>query len=143
VGSRRLPERSPEAEQLGQMVRDALARNPMFMTAVLPKQVFPPLFNRYDAEGDELRIACRQCGRAMQHRDVRALKESRTLPRRVRHATFPAARFAAPRVSYSLSGELRGWRGKISQGPCDTSERPDRAAKVVALDCDHRLQTSS
>ena len=27
---------------------DALGRNPLFMTAVLPKQVFPPLFNRYD-----------------------------------------------------------------------------------------------
>ena len=47
-----LSERSPEAEQLGKMVREALARNPMFMTAVLPKQVFPPLFNRYDAEGE-------------------------------------------------------------------------------------------
>jgi len=46
-----LPERTPEAIELGQIVRDALNRNPMFMTAVLPKQVFPPLFNRYDAEG--------------------------------------------------------------------------------------------
>jgi PKHD-type hydroxylase len=46
-----LPERSAEAQELGQIVRDALARNPLFMTAALPKQVFPPLFNRYDAEG--------------------------------------------------------------------------------------------
>jgi PKHD-type hydroxylase len=30
-------------------VLDALGRNPLFMSAVLPKQVFPPLFNRYDA----------------------------------------------------------------------------------------------
>jgi PKHD-type hydroxylase len=44
-----LPERSPEALELGKLVRDALGRNPLFMTAVLPKQVFPPLFNRYDA----------------------------------------------------------------------------------------------
>jgi PKHD-type hydroxylase len=46
-----LPERSPEAFELGELVRAALGRNAMFMTAVLPKQVFPPLFNRYDADG--------------------------------------------------------------------------------------------
>ncbi|MCC6776992.1 MAG: Fe2+-dependent dioxygenase [Hyphomicrobiales bacterium] len=44
-----LPERSPEARELGDMVMKALARNPLFFSAVLPKQVFPPLFNRYDA----------------------------------------------------------------------------------------------
>ena len=31
------------------MVVEALARNNLFMSAVLPKQVFPPLFNRYNA----------------------------------------------------------------------------------------------
>jgi PKHD-type hydroxylase len=44
-----LPENSPEARELGDMVLNALARNNLFMSAVLPKQVFPPLFNRYDA----------------------------------------------------------------------------------------------
>jgi PKHD-type hydroxylase len=44
-----LPESAPEARELGNMVIDALARNNLFMSAVLPKQVFPPLFNRYDA----------------------------------------------------------------------------------------------
>jgi PKHD-type hydroxylase len=44
-----LPEGTPEARELGDMVLDALARNSLFMLAVLPKQVFPPLFNRYDA----------------------------------------------------------------------------------------------
>jgi PKHD-type hydroxylase len=44
-----LPENSPEARDLGKMVVDALARNNLFMSAVLPRQVFPPLFNRYDA----------------------------------------------------------------------------------------------
>ena len=47
-----LPERSPESQELGKLVLDALGRNPLFMTAVLPKQIFPPLFNRYDAEGE-------------------------------------------------------------------------------------------
>src|SRR6185436_18744320 len=44
-----LPEAAPEARELGQMVVQALARNSLFVSAVLPKQVFPPLFNRYDA----------------------------------------------------------------------------------------------
>ena len=44
-----LPESAPEARELGDMVIDALARSSLFMSAVLPKQVFPPLFNRYDA----------------------------------------------------------------------------------------------
>ncbi|AXK83709.1 Fe2+-dependent dioxygenase [Pseudolabrys taiwanensis] len=44
-----LPEGSPEARELGEMVLGALARSNLFMSAVLPKQVYPPLFNRYDA----------------------------------------------------------------------------------------------
>ena len=42
-----LPEGSPEARQLGEMVLAALQRNALFVTAALPLQVFPPLFNRY------------------------------------------------------------------------------------------------
>jgi PKHD-type hydroxylase len=44
-----LPEGSPLSRELGDMVLEALSRSPLFMSAVLPKQVFPPLFNRYDA----------------------------------------------------------------------------------------------
>lgn len=44
-----LPEDSDAARDLGDMVRKALYRSPLFMSAVLPQQVFPPLFNRYDA----------------------------------------------------------------------------------------------
>ncbi len=44
-----LPEDAPEARELGNMVIEALGRSSLFMSAVLPKQVFPPLFNRYDA----------------------------------------------------------------------------------------------
>jgi PKHD-type hydroxylase len=44
-----LPEDSPEARELGAMAVEAVARSNLFMSAVLPKQVFPPLFNRYDA----------------------------------------------------------------------------------------------
>ena len=42
-----LPESA--ARELSDMVHDALGHSNLFMSAVLPKQVFPPLFNRYDA----------------------------------------------------------------------------------------------
>ena len=42
-----LPEDGPAARELGQMIVAALQRNPLFITAALPWQVFPPLFNRY------------------------------------------------------------------------------------------------
>lgn len=42
-----LPEGSPAARELGDMILKALGRNPLFMSAALPLHVFPPLFNRY------------------------------------------------------------------------------------------------
>ena len=42
-----LPEDGPEARGLGERILQALARSPLFFSAALPKQVFPPLFNRY------------------------------------------------------------------------------------------------
>lgn len=42
-----LPEGSPAARELGGMVLSALERNALFVSAALPAQVFPPLFNRY------------------------------------------------------------------------------------------------
>lgn len=42
-----LPEDSIESRELGEQVLGALAASPLFFTAALPKQVFPPLFNRY------------------------------------------------------------------------------------------------
>jgi PKHD-type hydroxylase len=42
-------EDSAEARELGESVLGALARNQLFFSAALPKQVFPPLFNRYGA----------------------------------------------------------------------------------------------
>ena len=43
-----VPEASPQARQLGDMILRALGRNPLFTAAALPLRVFPPLFNRYD-----------------------------------------------------------------------------------------------
>jgi len=42
-----LAEGDPTARRLGEMILDALGRNPLFISAALPSRVFPPLFNRY------------------------------------------------------------------------------------------------
>ena len=43
-----IPEDSPEARTLGDLILRALARNPLFNSAALPLRVLPPMFNRYD-----------------------------------------------------------------------------------------------
>ena len=42
-----IPEGSPAARELGEMILAALGKNPLFISAALPLRVFPPLFNRY------------------------------------------------------------------------------------------------
>jgi PKHD-type hydroxylase len=42
-----LPEDSPVARELGDLVLGALQRSALFVSAALPLKVFPPLFNRY------------------------------------------------------------------------------------------------
>lgn len=44
-----LSEDSDEARMLGEMVLRALERSPLFVTAALPRVVFPPLFNKYES----------------------------------------------------------------------------------------------
>ncbi|QSQ25888.1 Fe2+-dependent dioxygenase [Pyxidicoccus parkwayensis] len=43
-----LPESSPEARELGDLVLAGLEKSALFISAVLPQRVFPPLFNRYE-----------------------------------------------------------------------------------------------
>ena len=45
-----LKEDDPTARRLGDLVLRALGGNAPFVSAALPRRVFPPLFNRYDAE---------------------------------------------------------------------------------------------
>ena len=45
--NQQLPENSPAALQLGEMILSALGQNATFVAAALPHRVFPPLFNRY------------------------------------------------------------------------------------------------
>jgi PKHD-type hydroxylase len=44
-----LVEDSPAAHELGELVLAALNHNALFISAALPRRIFPPLFNRYDA----------------------------------------------------------------------------------------------
>ncbi|MYM67475.1 Fe2+-dependent dioxygenase [Pseudoduganella sp. FT55W] len=45
--NRQLPENSPLARELGQIVLDALANSPLFFSAALPLRTCPPMFNSY------------------------------------------------------------------------------------------------
>lgn len=45
--NQQLLEDHPVARELGGMIGESLARNPLFLAAALPLRVFPPLFNRY------------------------------------------------------------------------------------------------
>ena len=61
--NQQLPEGSPAAEAIGDMILTALQRNPLFVSAALPLRVFPPLFNRYQgghAFGNHIDNAIRQ-----------------------------------------------------------------------------------
>ena len=42
-----LPEDSREAREIGEEIVAALGKNALFFSAALPRQIFPPLFNRY------------------------------------------------------------------------------------------------
>ena len=45
--NQQIPEGHPVARQLGESILSALGKSPLFMSAALPRTVFPPLFNRY------------------------------------------------------------------------------------------------
>lgn len=46
-----LPQTSPVAQELGDLILDALAKHPLFLSAALPNKIFPPMFNRYEGGG--------------------------------------------------------------------------------------------
>jgi PKHD-type hydroxylase len=60
-----LPEDSAASRELGEMVLTALGQNALFISAALPRRVFPPLFNRYaggQSFGTHVDNAIRQVG---------------------------------------------------------------------------------
>ncbi|KQV96980.1 Fe2+-dependent dioxygenase [Rhizobacter sp. Root1221] len=46
--NRQLPELSPVTQELGAIVLQALAKQPLYFSAALPLRTVPPLFNRYE-----------------------------------------------------------------------------------------------
>lgn len=46
-----LPIDSPVAAQMGNLILDKLAKNPLYLSAALPLRVLPPRFNRYEGGG--------------------------------------------------------------------------------------------
>ena len=46
--NRQIAEHSPLARELGETIVSAIERHPLFISAALPNQVYPPLFNRYE-----------------------------------------------------------------------------------------------
>ncbi len=60
-----LAEDDPAAIEMGDLVLAALERNPLFVSAALPRKIFPPLFNRYSGGqnfGTHVDNAIRQVG---------------------------------------------------------------------------------
>jgi PKHD-type hydroxylase len=47
--NRQLAENSPLARELGDSILASLERNSLFISAALPKRVYPPMFNRYES----------------------------------------------------------------------------------------------
>jgi PKHD-type hydroxylase len=45
--NQQLDEGSPMARELGNLILTQLERNPLFISAILPNKVYPPMFNRY------------------------------------------------------------------------------------------------
>lgn len=61
--NRQLPEGSSAAQAAQARVEQALARNPLFLSAALPRAIYPPLFNRYgpgEGFGDHVDNAIRR-----------------------------------------------------------------------------------
>lgn len=50
--NRQLPHECNARQEVASMILKALSTNGLFMSAALPRQIFPPLVNRYDAAGE-------------------------------------------------------------------------------------------
>lgn len=87
-----LPEESPVARQLGQMILAALERNSLFVAGALPLKIFPPLFNRYAP------------GQSFGNHVDNAIRQVRNTPHRVR-TDISATLFLAQPSEYD-GGEL-------------------------------------
>lgn len=70
-----IAEDSPDARELGAIVLRALERNALFLSAALPRHVYPPLFNKYEPGmtfGTHIDGAIRQIGQQRIRTDISA-----------------------------------------------------------------------
>jgi PKHD-type hydroxylase len=67
-----LPEGHEVARELGDLILDALPRQPLFVSAALPLRVFPPLFSRYEG------------GHSFGHHVDNAIRQIQGAPLRIR-----------------------------------------------------------
>jgi PKHD-type hydroxylase len=88
-----LPEDHQVAMELGDLILEALQRNPLFVSAALPLRVFPPLFNRYEG------------GHAFGSHVDNAIRQIRGTPHRIRTDLSATLFFSEP-GEYD-GGELR------------------------------------
>ena len=79
-----IPEGHPAAQQLGRMILSALGNNPLFIAAALPRQIFPPLFNRYTG------------GQSFKTHVDNAIRQIAGTPHRIRTDISVTLFFAAP-----------------------------------------------
>ena len=90
--NRQLDEDNPLARQLGELILRRLSDNALFMSAALPKRIYPPLFNRYGA------------GEAFGCHVANAIRGIKSVRERVR-TDLSATLFLADPASYD-GGEL-------------------------------------
>jgi PKHD-type hydroxylase len=90
--NQQIPEGHPAARQVGEMILKALGQNPLFLSAALPLQVFPPLFNRYSG------------GQSFGTHVDNAIRQVSGTPHRIR-TDLSATLFFAPPEDYD-GGEL-------------------------------------
>jgi PKHD-type hydroxylase len=90
--NRQIPEGTPEAREMGQMIVGALERSALFVSTALPLRVFPPLFNRYES------------GMAFGAHVDNAIRQVTGTPHRVR-TDIATTLFLAPPDTYD-GGEL-------------------------------------
>ena len=79
-----IPEGSPAAKELGDMILGALSKNLLFLSAALPLKIFPPLFNRYAG------------GQSFGTHVDNAIRQHRSLPVRIRTDISATLFFAGP-----------------------------------------------
>jgi len=79
-----IPEGHPAAKQVGEMILKALGQNPLFLSAAVPLQVFPPLFNRYSG------------GQSFGTHVDNAIRQVSGTPHRIRTDLSATLFFAAP-----------------------------------------------